>query len=251
MGKAWIEGWHGKLGRVVCLVVVLLGAGLPVALAGDLDLDPALTPGEFEELADHLAEAVEMPAGTARALGPLGFQVQGGAFWVDADRDASWWRHGLGGASETLGGLAGVRAGFRKGLPGGFDLGLSAGTVAGETFLSGEIRGQLLSQSAVRPAVGVRAVWSELTSGPVDLSVYSLGMTASRRFVLLTPYATLGIRRVEAGASWGEPSARHHVQSTTLTASAGAYLSIPPLGLRLELRRGTATAGFVGLGFRF
>jgi hypothetical protein len=49
--------------------------------------------------------------------------------------------------------------------------------------------------------VDLRAVWSKLTSGPVDLTVYSLGLTASRRFVLLTPYATVGIRRTDASAS--------------------------------------------------
>ncbi len=44
---------------------------------------------------------------------------------------------------------------------------------------------------------------------------------------------------------------RHDVESTTLTASAGTLVSIPSLGLRLELRRGTAFAGFGGLGLRF
>lgn len=240
---------RGAQGCLLALVAFLLAT--PVT-AGDLDLQPGLTPGEFEALVEHLAEAVEMPTGPAKALGLVGFELQGGTFWVNADDSAGWWRHSLSGVSNAIGGLSGVRAGVRKGLPGGVDVGLSGGAVAGETFFSAEARMQLVSPDVFRPAVGIRAVWSELTSGPVDLSVYSAGLTASKGFPLVTPYASLGLRRVEGEASWGEPEpVRHDVGSTTFTAAAGVAFSLPPLGLRVELRHGHATAGFLGLGLRF
>ncbi len=239
-------------GAQTCVLALMAFLFAAPATAGDLDLHPGLTPGEFEVLVDHLAEAIEMPAGPAKALGLVGFEIQGGVFWVNGDDSAGWWRHSLSGVSASLGGLSGVRAGVRKGLPGGVDVGLAGGSVAGETFFSAEARMQLVSPDVIRPAVGARVVWSELTSGPVDLTVYSAGLTASKGFPLLTPYASLGLRRVEGEASWGDPeSVRHDVASTTLTAAAGIAFSLPPLGLRVELRRGRATAGFVGLGLRF
>ncbi len=239
--------------RVLALsVVAAIVAGSGWAHAGDLHLDPALSPGEFRELAEHLAEAIAPPAGPSRALGVMGLEVDAGAVWVGGDRDAPWWRRTLEGASRAAGGLAGVRVAVRKGLPLGLDVGASVGSVAGETFHGLEGRVALVRGSTLVPAVGLRAAWSELGSGPVDLTTTSVTVTVSKGVGPLVPYGALGVRRWEAEASWGDPDPlRHRVEATTAVAAVGVALRLPLLGLRAELRRGSATAAFLSAALRF
>jgi hypothetical protein len=233
------------------MMIVMMIA--PLASAGDLELDVQLTRGEFEQLVDHLAGAIDMPGRPAGPLGRTGFDLHVGAYWIDADDDASWWAHSLGGMSDTLGGIGGYRASIRKGLPKGLDVGAQVGSVAGEDFWSAEVRYALLRGGAARPAVGVRGVWSQLAGGPMDLSVFTAQVTASKGFGPFTPYASAGMRWVtaDARAHGDDVSVRYDYDSSTFSASAGVHLKMRPLGVRLEVRKATELAAFFGLGVGF
>lgn len=240
-----------RRGLVSLCAVLLVLAGVPPVHAGDVDLDPALTQGEFQTLVGHLADAVDMPAAPAHPLGITGFDLHAGAFWVGADSDAGWWRHGLGGASESLGGLVGGRLVVRKGLGFGIDVGGQVGSIAGETFWTGELRKALLAGGAIEPAVGVSAAWSRLDAGDLSMDVASLRLTASKGFAVFTPYATAGIRRLSADARWGEPAVTHSLDDTTFLAGAGLQVNLMPLTVRFELRHGETSVIFAGAGLHF
>ncbi len=235
---------------LVCLASLVL-TGAVTAHAGDIDLAPALTLGEFETLVTHLADAMEMPGAPAHPLGITGFDLSAGAFWVGADKDADWWRHGLGGASESLGGLVGARVVLRKGLGFGIDVGGQVGSVAGEMFWTGEVRKALLAGGVIEPAVGVGASWSRLDAGDLSLDVASLRLTASKGFTIFTPYATAGVSRLSADARWGDPAVSHSLDKTTFLAGAGVQVNLMPLALRVELRHGESTVVFAGAGLHF
>ena len=238
--------------RIVTAVGLVLLAAAAGAHAGDLDLSPALTESQFAELVDRLGEAISMPVGPAKPLGTVGFEINAGLVWVNADDTAPWWRLSLGGTSATLGGLGGARVGVRKGLPFGIDVGAQAGSVVGEGFWSAELRKALVDGGALTPSVGVRGAWSRLATGPVDLDVFDIGITVSKRFVALVPYASAGVRSVRADAVWGDPiPVSDHVSRTTASITGGVHITLPPIGLRIELRRATATAAVVSAGIHF
>ncbi len=238
--------WRVLAGGAALVLAVTVSAH-----AGDVNLDPALTPGELSTLAGHLADAIEMPDAPAHPLGLTGLDLSAGAFWVSADRDAGWWRHGLGGASESLGGLVGGRVVLRKGLGFGIDVGGQVGSVAGETFWSGEVRKALLAGGAIEPAVGASLAWSRLDAGDLSMDVGTLRVTASKGFAILTPYATAGVRRLSADARWGDPAVSRSLDKTTFLAGAGVQVNLMPLAVRFELRRGETTVVFAGAGLRF
>jgi opacity protein-like surface antigen len=237
--------------KTAIVTVMILAVALTVS-AGDLDLSPLLTSSELEQLADHVGEAIVMPVGPARPLGITGFDLRVGGLWVSADDNATWWGHSLTGAGSTFGGLNGFTASFRKGLPMGIDVGGQVGTVAGISFFSAELRKAVFDGGLVEPSVGVRGAWSHLDSNGLTLDVTSIDLTVSKRFAFLMPYASAGLRHTKAEATLGAggPSLET-VSKTGITVAAGLHLTLPPLGVRLEVRRGTATAASLTAGITF
>jgi hypothetical protein len=238
-----------------------LTAGIIIALcmtgsagATDINISPDITIGELEELAEHLAEAIDPPAGPAKHLGVTGFDLQVGVFMIDADEGSSWWRSSMPGYDGFLGtGLGGYRASALKGLPKGIDIGGQVGSVAGADFWSAEVRAAILKGGAATPALGLRLSWSTLAEGPLDLDVVTAQAMISKGFVILTPYAAAGYRQVSAKATWLEPFApiSYDIDSNCFVANAGLHISLPPIAIRVEARRGTTTSAFVSAGIRF
>ncbi len=238
--------------RTKAIVTAVIMAVALTASAGDIYLSPLLTTSELDQLVDHLGEAIVMPVGPARPLGITGFDLRVGGLWVGADGNAGWWRHALAGAGDTFGGLNGFTASFRKGLPWGMDVGGQVGTVAGQSFWSAEVRQAVLDGGLVEPSVGLRGAWSHLSASGLTLNVTSIDLTVSKRFVVLMPYASAGLRHTSAEAILGfEGPYRHKVSKTDVEVAAGLHLTLPPLGVRLEVRRGTATAAFLTAGITF
>jgi len=233
---------------VTFTVITLLAAA--TTAAGDLDLSPALTPGEFEELTLHLAEGILMPSGPSKPLGTAGFEIQLLATWTDADSGASWWDHSMSGLSDTFGGLGTASVMARVGLPWGVDVGGQIGLIADETFWSAELRKSLLEENGLKPSIGLSAAYSTLTSGPVDLDVWSLDLGVSKRFAILVPYGTIGYRWWEGDATWGPADAPVHGDTDrgSVHVAAGVHVTLPLLGFRFELRHGEVTAAYVGFG---
>jgi hypothetical protein len=239
----------------------LLTAGMILALsmagsagATDINISPDITVVEVAELAEHLAEAIDPPAGPAKHLGVTGFDLQVGVFLIDADEGSSWWQSSMPGYDGFLGtGLGGYRASALKGLPRGIDLGGHVGSVAGADFWAVEIRKALLRGGPATPAVGLRLSWSTLAEGPLDLDVVTAQAMISKGFTILTPYAAAGYRQVRAEVRLLEPfsAISYDVDSNCFVANAGLHISLPPIAIRVEARRGATTSAFVGAGIRF
>jgi hypothetical protein len=222
--------------------------------ATDINISPDITVVELAELAAHLAEAIDPPAGPAKHLGVTGFDLQVGVFLIDADEGSSWWQRSMPGYDGFLGtGLGGYRASALKGLPRGIDVGGQIGSVAGVDFWSIEVRKALLRGGPATPAVGLRLSWSTLAEGPLDLDVVTAQAMISKGLTILTPYAAAGYRQVRATASWIEPffPVSYDVDSNCFVANAGLHISLPPIAIRVEARRGTTTSAFVSAGIRF
>lgn len=222
-----------------------------VAAAGGLELGPQLTSDQLVELGEHVAEAIDMPAGPARPLGVTGFELHVGGMWVRADEDAEWWEQTVSEGSELVDGVDGYHAFARKGLPAGFDVGAQFGSVLGEDFWSAEVRYAVIDGGLAAPALGVRGAWSELAGGPVDLQVLTAQATLSKGFTVLTPYVAAGVRWTDTEATVQEElfSLRLESSSETFVFNAGVHISLPPVGLRVEARRGHQTALLVSAGF--
>jgi len=235
-----------RTGAIVVVLVLLL-AGM--AAAGDIVLSPELTTGEFAELTDHLGEAIAMPSGPVKPMGMPGFELRLIGTWVDADSGASWWKHSMRGISDTAGGLASGALLARAGLPWGIDVGGQYGWVAGDTFWSAELRKSLLTESGLKPSLGLRGSYSTMNSGPVDLDVWSADLGISKRFTVFVPYASLGYRWTQSSGAWGEPSpTRTSVDRDGAQVTVGLHVTLPIIGFRFELRHGTATAAYIGFG---
>jgi hypothetical protein len=220
-------------------------------LGGGLELSPELTGGQLLDLSEHLAEAMDIPAGPARSLGVTGFELHVGGMWVDASEDAAWWRNSITGGSEVLDGMEGYHVLARKGLPRGLDVGAQYGSLMGEDYWGLELRAAMLRGGPAEPALGVRAAWSQLAGGPLDLQVATAQATLSKGFAIFTPYVAAGMRWIDADASvHTEPASIHlDADSDAFVVNAGVHVDLPPFGVRIEARRGHATAVFVSAGF--
>ena len=232
----------------VAMAVLMLTTG--AAGAGDFAPHPGLTPAEFEQFVDVMAESMAMPTGPWKAMGVPGFEVVLLGAWVEADSSTSWWQNTMPGTTDQMGGLTSYSLLGRVGLPWGLDLGAQVGDVAGETFWSAEIRKELLDGSGVKPALGLRGTYSSL-GGPAAVDVYTLDLGISKRFVLFEPFGSVGYRWAEGSASWGDPEPeKHSVDTGGAVFAAGVDLALPLLRFRLELRQGAETAVFFGVGLR-
>ncbi|MFH1177383.1 MAG: hypothetical protein V1750_08245 [Acidobacteriota bacterium] len=236
----------GKRLIVACTLLVLLA--MPVG-AAEFRFDAAFTPGDFETLAEAVADVIVFPnMGPAAPGGVLGFEALAVAGAGQVDTKSHWWRHGVAG-SAAGGLLLGPRLVARKGLPARLDLGAQAGKMLGEEFIGAELRWAILDGGMISPAVALRASYSRLSGAPFDLEVAEAQLVISKGMPLLTPYAAVGYRGVEASAFFGDPAPRdHRVRAERVTGAAGFRLSLLPFKLVAEARQGARMSYFVGIG---
>ena len=223
------------------------------AHAAGIHFDPTFTTATLGDLADGVGDVLTFPnLGPASPLGLTGFEVIAAAGGPQVDTAAHWW-HAVDGS--TVGGVFyGQRVIVRKGLPAHLDLGVQVGQVLGERFWGGEVRWGFLEGGAVSPAAGLRLTYSRLSSAPLDfLEVAEGQILVSKGFLVVTPYAGIGYRRVFARATFSEPMGpagfRQSADRSGFTGTVGARVTLLPL-LHLvgELRQGANRSLYLGLG---
>jgi hypothetical protein len=230
------------------LVALVVCCGL--AHAGGFTFDPHLTGSDFQGLANALGDVLTFPnLGTATPTGLTGFGVLGAAGGPKVDTSATWW-HYVPHANTVGSVLVGQRVILRKGLPLRFDVGAQFGKVMGEQFWGGEVRWALMEGGMVSPGVALRAAYSNMQSSPLNVDVVEGQLFVSEGFVVVSPYAALGYRRVYAKATFGAPvPASHSVDTSGWTGTVGARVTlIPFLHLVAEFRPGSSRSVYVGLG---
>lgn len=211
-----------------------------------------LSQEQFTQFSENVAAATQFKGITpTEPLGIIGFDVGLSVSYTTIDIDEVFDI-----ASEgdfDIAGLALPRLTIHKGLPFGLDVGVSASAAPGTDIriLGAEVRYAILEGGVAFPAIGIRASGSVVQGvDELDLQNIGLDISASKGFLILTPYAGLGVLRTTA-----TPIDAPNLQEETLSQSklfAGLNVNLGLLNLTLEAdKTGDHTTGSVKAGFRF
>lgn len=235
--------------RSVCLATTLMVCGTTVN-ADSLGALGNLDQSQFEELTENLGAATHYKGVTpAEPLGVIGFDVGLGLMSTDIDEDL----FDLGSQGDFDGsGFNLARLQVHKGLPFGLDVGASIaqGIDNDATVLGAELRYNLINGGIVSPSLGVRASYSMVEGlDDLDVSNAALELTVSKGFLMLTPYAGIGIVRTTADPDEATGLAEEEVDLEKL------YLGLTiNLGLAITLeadQTGDLTSYSAKAGIRF
>jgi len=177
--------------------LMLLGLCLPVlATAESLSSIGALSQDQFVSFARNLSAATHYKSiAPAEGLGTLGLDVGVELSSTEISPDLfDLASNGSFGNSELL--VPRIHA--HKGLPFGLDVGASLSAVPDTdiSIIGGELRYALIDGSTLTPALAVRASYSQIQGiTDFDLNSSALEVTASKGFLLLTPYVGAGLVR--------------------------------------------------------
>lgn len=258
-----VPGFSHRCGAVVCLgsrcrrfmatlvaVLTLTFSVTGPARSTDLDGLADLSAAQFETLIENIGAATHYKSvSPAEPLGLIGFDVALGISLTDIDSTL------LSLASQDSidsGSLPLVRASVHKGLPFGFDVGASLAVLPGTDFrvIGAELRYALLRGSVLTPAVAIRGSYSVVTgSDELDIDNAGLELSISKGFLLLTPYAGIGVVRSNGDPSDGFGLSETDVNQEKLFAGVNLKLGF---NLAFEVdRTGDHTSATAKAGFRF
>jgi hypothetical protein len=246
---------HGaRCGRrgiwALALLAVMIPAGARPAAAWTVDGNAPRA--DFEAFSRRFAsDAYFYPGHGAAPLGVVGFNV-----FAEGSYD-----RGFGGepfADTTVrGGLTGNalvfgRAGVRKGLPGKIDLGVAVSqALDGDVKLgSAELSYALLAGGAAKPAVGIRLTGTRtLSARAYALDQEGAEILVSKGFLLLTPYAGVGI--VHSSGRLRGDLRTLSTDDTRGIAYAGLSLNLLLPKITVEVEKGEVVQGRVRVAFGF
>jgi hypothetical protein len=163
------------------------------AWAFDIDRLQNVAQGDFKLLSEDLGAALSYhPQTPTEPLGITGFDV-GASLTMSkiANKDAL--ARGASGSVPSYIPVPTLRA--NKGLPFGFDVGLMYSKVPSTdiSLWGGEARWAFLKGGIAEPAFGVRASYTKLTGvDQLDMTTKGLDVSASKGFLMLTPYIGVG-----------------------------------------------------------
>jgi len=230
-------------------IILLFCASASQAEFNTLEL---LTQDQFDELSENVAAATQYKGITpTEPLGIIGFDVGLSVSYTSIEIDEIF---DLASAGDfDVAGIALPRLSIHKGLPFGLDVGASISAAPGTDIqvLGAEVRYAILEGNVAIPAVGVRASYSTVSGvDEIDLDTLGLDISVSKGFLLLTPYAGVGILRTTA-----TPNGAPNLEEETFSQSkvfAGLNVSLGLLNLTFEGdRTGDHTTGSLKAGFRF
>jgi len=184
----------GAKARIGILGLTLGLLGPSTGTAASFDSLQALSQDRFLTLSENIAAAIHYKGiGPAEPLGIIGFDLGIEVSSTEIDEDL-FGEASSGGIDQSE--FIIPRLHINKGLPFGLDVGAAVSAIPGTdiNILSGELRYALLSGGIATPAVGIRASHAILEGvSEFDMSSSALELTASKGFLLLTPYAGAGI----------------------------------------------------------
>jgi hypothetical protein len=168
---------------------------LPTSVqSASLDSLEALSQANFLLFSENLAAAIHYKGvGPAEPLGLIGFDL--GVELSSTEIDEAVFNEASSGDFETSEILI-PRIHLNKGLPFGLDIGAALSAVPGTDIkvVSGELRYALISGGTLSPSVGIRASHAILQGmSEIDMTSSALEITASKGFVMFTPYIGTGI----------------------------------------------------------
>jgi hypothetical protein len=242
--------------RVDVASLAFLGAlATPIAQgAGDLNrIDDLLQP-EFKSLSKDLGGALAYRSITpAEPLGVTGFDI---GLSVSATRleHVDLWNTATA-ADDFSSTLYVPRLHVIKGLPFGIDVGAFYTSVPSTNIQlwGGEIKYAILEGSAATPALAARGSFTKLEGvDQLEFSTMGLDLSVSKGLAIFTPYAGIGVQRVN---SEPQEEAAHALEDETFTQTrmfAGVNMNFALLNTALELDQTGDVMGYtLKLGLRF
>lgn len=218
------------------------------ANAGNLGQIGSLVQDQFHHLsADLGAAAAYKGVIPATSLGLVGFDV-GAELTQTRFTHADVFRA----AGADVSSLYTLKLHITKGLPWGMDIGTFVSRTSGisGSLIGGEIRYAILDDGLTTPALGVRLSGSKLTGvSQLDLHTIAVDATLSKKFLLLTPYAGVGVVRINSESNAiGLKEEKFNKSRTFIGLNANFLLS----NVALEAERlGSVNSISAKLGFRF
>lgn len=188
----------------LCVAVVAAGSLLLPGLsrADSLDSLNALSQDQFEDLVENLGAGTHYKGvSPGEGQGLLGFDV--GIVLSSTEIDSNLFDTASNGSFDGSD-INLARVQVLKGLPFGLDIGasLSKAVDSDISVVGAELRYSLIDGGVVKPSLAVRASYSRMEGiDDLDLSNAALELTLSKGFVMLTPYAGVGIVQTRASAN--------------------------------------------------
>jgi hypothetical protein len=177
-----------KMGLAGALLVFTMPAW-----AFDIDRLQNIGQSDFRLLSEDLGAALSYhPQTPTEPLGVTGFDV-GASLTMSKISNKDAITRGVSGSVPSYLPVPTLRA--NKGLPLGFDVGLMYSKVPGTdiSLWGGEARWAFLRGGIAAPAVGVRGTYTKLTGvDQLDMTTKGLDISASKGFLMLTPYIGVG-----------------------------------------------------------
>jgi len=186
------------------VVMAALTFAVSPAVAADIKFDKSIPFGKsgFESLTKDFGTAIGYKnLAPAESLGVTGFDVGLEMSATSIDKNSTHWQSAFG--KDAPGYLVVPKLRVRKGLPLGIDVGAIYSYVPGSNI---KLYGVELSKSIIEggiatPAVGVRTTYTKLAGvNDLGLQTYGVDASVSKGFLMLTPYAGVGMLWVKSEA---------------------------------------------------
>ena len=218
--------------------MILLLATTAAAARYDLELDPDLANAQFGTLVREAGMVAAYRAvAPAEPAGLTGFDIGISASAVRIDSEL--WNLALR-DNDAPDYLAVPRIQVRKGLPFGIDVGASYATVVDSDIelFGAEVQYALLEGSTVTPALVVRGSYSTLRGvDELDLETYAADASISKGIAMFTPYAGIGVVRIEGEYKGDETDLQNRLTKQTFNEVryfGGVQISLALLRLTLD-----------------
>lgn len=237
--------------KFIVILIVLFVSVNPL-YSGDIELDPDLAQGMFEDFTKELGMCLNFaPMAPAETLGITGFDASAEILATQISSDEKYWEKVMDGDAPDY--LPVPRLHVQKGLPFNIDVGAMYLSIPDSNIkLFGiECKYGLIEGNAVMPAVSVRGTYTQLTGvDDVALNTQTLDLMASKGLLMLTPYAGISLVRINASeeAGIGLESVNHTVTKYFIGAQ---FSPLPLFIVNVEASYGEIAQYGVKFGVRF
>jgi len=227
----------------------------PFVYAGDeLNQIDNLVQLEFEALSEDLGSALAYRSvSPAEPLGVTGFDV-GISFTAVQLEGTQAWETAVG-DSDFSSTLYVPRINLVKGLPLGIDVGAFYTSVPTTNIKlwGAEVKYAIWEGGVATPALAVRGSYTTLSGvDQLSFSTVGLDLSISKGFALLTPYAGVGIQRVDSKPQQDAAVMLDDEKFTQSRLFAGMNINFGLLNTALELdKTGDASSYTLKFGLRF
>ncbi len=237
-----------------CIALVAATA-VSIAHAGNkLDQIDDLGQSQFEVLSEDLGSALAYRSvSPAEPLGITGFDIGMSITAVQLEGTQAW--ETAVGDSDFSSTLYVPKIHAVKGLPLGIDVGAFYTSVPSTNIKlwGAEVKYAIWEGGVVTPALSIRGSYTTLSGvDQLSFSTAGLDLSISKGFTLLTPYAGIGIQRVDSRPEADAAVVLDDEKFTQNRLFAGMNINLGLLNTALELdKTGDASSYSLKLGFRF